>query len=119
MKQNLAKRLVGVSVLATQLGGRFLLPAEVFGRVGGGQSYGGGGGHGDGGGGAGAIIWLLFQFVRLLVYLTIEDSVIGIPLDIIIMAAGIFYFVKTHPTGSPAFFSFLIEASPTATVLCV
>src|SRR6266851_8984848 len=115
MKQNLAKLLFRVSLLATQLGGLFLLPAEVFGRVGGGQSYGGGGGHGDGGGGAGAIIWLLFQFVRLLVYLTIEDPVIGIPLDIIIMAAIIFYFVKRHRTGSQAFSSVSIEASPTAT----
>src|SRR5712672_1359248 len=64
MKQNSAK-LFWVSIFAAQLGGLFLLPAEVFARVGGGQSYGGGRGHGDGGGGAGAIIWLLFQFVRM------------------------------------------------------
>src|SRR5260370_25771648 len=114
MKQNLAKRLVGVSVLATQLGGRFLLPAEVFGRVGGGQAYGGGGGHGDGGGGAGAIIWLLFQFVRMLVYLTIEYPAIGIPLDIIVIAAVISYFVKGQRKSSQAFSSVSIEASPTA-----
>jgi hypothetical protein len=115
MKQNSAKLLFRVSILAAQLGGLFLLPAAVFARVGGGQSYGGGGGHGDGGGGAGAIIWLLFQFVRMLVYLTIEYPAIGIPLDIIVMAAIIFYFVKRQRGGSQAFSSVSIEASPTAT----
>src|SRR6266481_1019773 len=114
MKQNSAKLLFRISILATQLSGLFFLPAAVFARVGGGQSYGGGGGHGDGGGGAGAIIWLLFQFVRMLVYLTIEYPAIGIPLDIIVMAAIIFYFVKRQRGGSQSFSSVSIEASPTA-----
>src|SRR5882672_9372274 len=114
MKQNSAK-LFRVSIFAAQLGGLFLLPAEVFARVGGGQSYGGGRGHGDGGGGAGAIIWLLFQFVRMLIYVTIEYPAIGIPLDIIVMAVIIFYFVKRQRTSSQAFSSVSIEASPTAT----
>ena len=115
MKQNSVKLLFRVSILAAQLGGLFFLPAEVFARVGGGQSYGGGGGHGDGGGGAGAIIWLLFQFVRMLVYLTIEYPAIGIPLDIIVMAVIILYFVKRQRRSSQAFSSVSIEASPTAT----
>ena len=70
-----------------------LLPLEMFARVGGGQSYGGGGGHGSGGGG-GAILWLVFQLLRLLVYLTIEYPIIGIPLDIIILVAVIMFFVR-------------------------
>lgn len=67
---------------------------DVFARVGGGQSYGGGSsGHGGGGGG-GAIIYLIFQAIRLLVYLTIEYPIIGVPLDILVVAGIIFYFTR-------------------------
>jgi hypothetical protein len=67
---------------------------EVFARVGGGQSYGGGSGGGDGGDGAGAILWLIFQLIRLLLYLTIEYPAIGIPLDIIVIAGVIYFFAR-------------------------
>ncbi len=70
----------------------FYLSGETFARVGGGQGYGGGGNGGDGDGG-GAIIWLIFELIRLLVYLTIEYPLIGIPLDIIVIAALIWFFV--------------------------
>src|SRR5207249_5449229 len=73
--------LLGVAFLAT----------EAFARVGGGGSYGGGGSHGGGGGGAGAIVYLL---VRFLLWLTIEHPVIGIPVDIIVIAAVIYWFAK-------------------------
>src|SRR5712692_8304593 len=72
--------LLGVALFAT----------EALARVGGGQSYGGGGG-GGGGGGAGAIVYLL---VRFLLWLTIEHPVIGIPLDIIVIALVIFWFLR-------------------------
>jgi len=115
MKQNSAKLVFRVSLLVAQLGG-LLVPGEVFARVGGGQSYGGGGSHGGGGGGGGgAIIWLLFQIVRMLVYLTIEYPAIGIPLDLIVIAAIISYFVRGQRRSSQAFSSVSIEASPTAT----
>ncbi len=74
-----------------------LLPAEALARVGGGQSY-GGGGHGGGGGGAGAIIWLIFQLVRLLLFLTIEYPIIGIPLDIIVIGGIVYYFFRRNRT---------------------
>jgi hypothetical protein len=67
-----------------------ILNADVFARVGGGQSYGGGGDGGGGDGAAGAILWLVFQLFRILLYLTIEYPLIGIPLDIIVVA-GVFY----------------------------
>src|SRR2546421_7288792 len=67
-----------------------LLATETFARVGGGQSYGGGGGSGGGGGG-GALIYLV---VRLLLWLTIEHPVIGIPVDIIVIALVIYWFAK-------------------------
>src|SRR6478672_7713863 len=80
-----------------------LTAVDVFGRVGGGHSYGGGGSRGGGGGShggsgggsgdGGAIIWLIFQAVRLLVYLTIEYPLIGIPLDIVVFV-GIIYFLR-------------------------
>jgi len=70
--------------------GIVLLASETFARVGGGQSYGGGGGSGGGGGG-GALIYLV---VRLLLWLTIEHPVIGIPVDIIVIALVIYWFAK-------------------------
>lgn len=72
------------------------LSEEVSARVGGGQSYGGGSGGGGGGGdgAAGAIIWLIFQIFRMLIYLTIEYPAIGIPLDILVLGAVVYYFVR-------------------------
>ncbi|HKO60983.1 MAG TPA: hypothetical protein VJV03_07485, partial [Pyrinomonadaceae bacterium] len=80
----------------------FLLFGETYARVGGGQGYGGGGSGGDGDGG-GAIIWLIFELIRLLVYLTIEYPVIGIPLDIIVIAALIWFFVFRRSTSPKTF----------------
>jgi ribosomal protein L37AE/L43A len=70
----------------------FVLACSVFARVGGGDSYGGGSsssgsGSGSSGGGgsdgSGELIWLA---VRFLFWLTIEHPVIGIPVDIIVIA---------------------------------
>ncbi len=70
-----------------------LLAPEVFARVGGGQSYGGGGGSGGsgGGGGAGALIYLL---IRFLLWLTIEHPLVGIPVDILVIALVILWFIR-------------------------
>src|SRR5207237_1666233 len=74
--------LFGVAVFAT----------EALARVGGGQGYGGGGGgSGGGGGGVGALIYLL---IRFLLWLTIEHPVIGIPLDIIVIALVVYWFTR-------------------------
>src|SRR5438105_14517155 len=70
--------------------GVVLLATETFSRVGGGQSYGGGGGSGGGGGG-GALIYLI---VRLLLWLTIEHPVSGIPVDIIVIGLVIYWLIK-------------------------
>lgn len=81
-----------------------ILSEEASARVGGGQSYGGGSGGGGGGGdgAAGAIIWLIFQLFRLLIYLTIEYPVVGIPLDILVACAVAAYFVKRARRIEPA-----------------
>ena len=71
---------------------------EVLARVGGGQSYGGGGSHGGGGGSGGAIIYLIFQLLRFLVYLTIEYPIVGIPLDIIVIGGVVYYFTRRQRT---------------------
>ncbi len=57
-------------------------------------SYGGkgGGGSSGGDGDSGAIIWLIFELLRFLAYLTIEYPAIGIPLDIIVICAVVYYF---------------------------
>src|SRR5437870_2603569 len=71
--------------------GAALFATQALARVGGGQSYGGGGSHGGGGGGAGALIYLL---IRFLLWLTIEHPVIGIPVDIIVIALLIYWFAR-------------------------
>jgi endogenous inhibitor of DNA gyrase (YacG/DUF329 family) len=78
-----------IAVCAT-LSALAFLATETFARVGGGQSYGGGGGSGGGGGG-GALIYLV---IRLLLWLTIEHPVIGIPVDIIVIVLVIYWFAK-------------------------
>lgn len=64
---------------------------DVLARVGGGQGYGGGGSSDGDGEGLGVLIYLL---VRLLLWLTIEYPYIGIPLDIIVIAAVIYWFAR-------------------------
>src|SRR6266566_6953603 len=78
--------------------------SEVLARVGGGQSYGGGGGH-DGGGGGGAIIWLVFQLIRFLLYLTFDYPLVGIPLDILVIGSVVYYFARPRKGGPESFSS--------------
>lgn len=83
------KRILTVAVLL------LLFIDEGLARVGGGQSYGGGGNGGGGGDGdGGALIWLLFELIRLLVYLTIEYPIIGIPLDLVVIGGVVFFFMR-------------------------
>ena len=92
---NFAMRLLrGASVISGALVLSVALAVEALARVGGGGSYSGGGGHGGGGGGGGALVWLIFQLFRMLIYLTIEYPVVGIPLDILVAAGVIYYFVR-------------------------
>ncbi len=79
-----------------------VLAVDALARVGGGGSYGGRGGNGGDGGGAGAIIWVIFQLFRVLIYLTIEYPVIGIPLDILVAGAVVYYFVRRARRVEPA-----------------
>src|SRR5882672_484633 len=74
--------------------GGVLMASDAFARVGGGQGYGGGGGSGGGGGGggAGALVYLV---VRLLIWLTFEHPVIGIPVDIIVIGAVVYWFARS------------------------
>ncbi|PYS22212.1 MAG: hypothetical protein DMF72_14735 [Acidobacteria bacterium] len=71
-----------------------LCATEALARVGGGGSYGGGGGSGGGGGGGGGGGALVYLVVRFLLWLTIEHPVIGIPIDIIVIALVIYWFAK-------------------------
>jgi hypothetical protein len=65
----------------------------VFARVGGGQSY-SGGGHGSGGNGGGGVGALIYLVIRMLLWLTIEYPLIGIPLDILVVGLIVAYFVR-------------------------
>lgn len=75
--------------------------AEVWARVGGGGSYSGGRSRGGGGGGDGdgAILYLVF---RVLLWLTIEVPVVGIPLDIIVIGGLIYYFGFKKTKAEPS-----------------
>ena len=86
LKLRYAALMAGVAVVA------LLVASEAFARVGGGQGYGGGGrGGGGGGDGAGALVYLV---VRLLLWLTIEHPIIGIPIDIIVIGLVIYWFAR-------------------------
>lgn len=87
---------------------------EVLARVGGGQSYGGGRSSGGGGGGGGAIVYLIFQLIRFLVYLTIEYPIVGIPLDIVVIGGVIYYFTRRNRTVE----SEIVSVVPHGPVTC-
>jgi ribosomal protein L24E len=80
------------AMILTLLISAALFATEAFARVGGGQSYGGKGGSGDGGGGGLGV--LLYMLVRFLLWLTIEHPVIGIPVDIIVIGAVVYWFKR-------------------------
>lgn len=105
-RSRLAQFVARLSFLVTISAGvtlAFLFWSEVAAaRVGGGQSYGGGSGGGGGDGAAGAIIWIIFQIFRILVYLTIEYPAIGIPLDILVACGVAYYFVRRARRKEPA-----------------
>jgi len=108
MKSKLLKLLWCASVVVATCGWLLILPIEIVARVGGGHSYGGGSRSSGGGGGGsddgGAIVWLIFEAVRFLLYLTINYPVIGIPLDIIVLL-GVVYFFKLRNTARVSFSS--------------
>jgi ribosomal protein L37AE/L43A len=119
-----AKTIYRASIIAAVLGVLTLLAIDVYGRVGGGHSYSGGGSRGGGSGGGsggsgdgGAIVWLVFQAVRFLIYLTIEYPVIGIPLDIMVIG-GIVYFFRQRgrrlTTGFSSIATAVQQAAATA-----
>ena len=96
---NLARPLKSISafVLAVVTVMFAIVPAaEALARVGGGQSYGGGGGGGGSDGGVIGVIWLIFQLLRLLIYLTIEYPLVGIPLDLIVCGGFIYFLMRNH-----------------------
>jgi len=102
MKLFLFKLVYRASIVGLSFSWLLLAPVDVLARVGGGQSYGGGrsgGGDSDGGG---ALLWLIFELIRLLIYLTFEYPMIGIPLDIIFII-GVAYFVTRSKKGSVNF----------------
>lgn len=110
MKRSRFSQLTRFALIATMsFGGVAIVLAlaeEVYARVGGGHSYGGGGGSGGGSGSGGsgdggAIVYLIFQVIRFLVYLTIEYPAVGIPVDIIVIGGIVYYFrlrAKTDKT---------------------
>ena len=117
MKYHFLKFLFRASVVLASFGWLLLVPIDVAARVGGGHSYGGGGrsgGGGSGGGGdGGAIAWLIFEAIRLLVYLTVEYPAIGIPLDIIVVLGVVYFFKRRRSTVS---FSSIVTPSVSAQV---
>ena len=106
-KKSIYKVLLFTAATAVAL----LTAADVWARVGGGSSYGGGRSSGGGGGGGGAIIWLIIQLARFLIYLTIEYPLVGIPLDILVIAGIVYYFVRRQRSVETELVS-IAEAAP-------
>lgn len=98
--------IAGVAVFA------LLVASEALARVGGGGSYGGGGSGGGGGGGGGALVYLI---VRLLLWLTIEHPIIGIPVDIIVIGLVIYWFAKPSKKSINLNSSAVVAPDPLAT----
>jgi hypothetical protein len=92
------------------------LSAETIARVGGGQSYGGGSHDGNGGDGGGAIVWLIFEAIRLLLYLTIEYPLIGIPLDLLVIGAVVYFTVRRSVRVTSGFSSLATNVQQSATL---
>lgn len=103
-----AALIVGVAVVSV------LVASDAIARVGGGQGYGGGGRSGGGGdgGGAGALVYLV---VRLLLWLTIEHPVIGIPLDIIVIGSVVYWFARPSKSAISLDSSSITAPDPVAT----
>ena len=109
------KNIYRATVVVAVVGLIALLAIDVFGRVGGGHSYSGGsrggssggsrGGSGGGSGDGGALVWLIFEAVRLLVYLTINYPLIGIPLDILLIGGAIYFFRRKARSMTTGFSS--------------
>src|SRR6476619_2893050 len=99
-----------VAIIAAAVALVVLFAVDVFGRVGGGHSYSGGSRGGGGGSrGGGAIVWLVFDALRLLVYLTINYPLIGIPLDIMLIV-GVGFFLRRRARSVTAGFSSMANA---------
>ena len=108
------KNIYRASIIVAVFGLLAFLAVNVFGRVGGGHSYsggsrggggGGGGSHGGGSGGSGdggALVWLIFEAVRFLVYLTVNYPLIGIPVDIVVIG-GIIYISRRSRRAAAEF----------------
>jgi ribosomal protein L37AE/L43A len=81
----------------------------AYARVGGGESYSGGGSSSGGGGGDSGGAELLYIVFRLLLWLTIEHPVIGIPVDIVVMVVVVRYFGRNNKVSV-----FAVSSAPAA-----
>jgi ribosomal protein L24E len=112
-RPSISKLIFRASLIAAVTCVLFLVADEVFARVGGGHSYGGGsrgggrsgGGSGGGSSDGGAIIWLVFQAIRFLIYLTIQYPLVGIPVDMVVVGGIAYFFVRRRPSGPVGFSS--------------
>jgi hypothetical protein len=111
MKLFLLKLGNRASLVALSFSWLLLVPIDIFARVGGGQSYGGGSSGGGSSDDGGAIAWVIFELVRLLIYLTIEYPIIGIPLDIFFIT-GVVVYLYHRKKQSVSFSSITDGAQP-------
>jgi len=100
--QNVFFLLKALSVAAFPV---IIFSSDAVARVGGGHSYSGGSHGGGGGDGGGGLIILLFRLLWLLLQLTINYPLIGIPLDLLIGVAIVYYFLRPRSSSPPAYFS--------------
>ena len=96
---NIERRRWPGFVPCSVFGALCLIAISAYARVGGGESYSGGhDGGGGGGGGGGELVYLVF---RLLLWLTVEHPVVGIPIDVIVVC-GVVMYLRRNGTAGPA-----------------
>jgi hypothetical protein len=83
-----------------------LLPFEALARVGGGHSYGGGSrGGGSGGSGGNGDGGAIIGIVRMLIWLTVEYPVVGVPVDVAVVGFVVYRFARGGKKTAEAFSS--------------
>ncbi|HUS11343.1 MAG TPA: TIM44-like domain-containing protein [Pyrinomonadaceae bacterium] len=82
-----------------------LLPFEALARVGGGHSYGGSRGGGSGGSGGSGDGGAIIGIVRMLIWLTVEYPLVGVPVDVAVVGFVVYRFARGGKKTAEAFSS--------------
>ena len=92
-----------VLLLLTSMLAVLFIATDAWARAGGGGGYSGGGGGSGGSGGGGGGGEIIFQLIRLLIYLCRYQPIIGIPLTIAIIVGAVYFSRAGMQKGQGAY----------------